>query len=114
MRAHIRLSGETAQAELIGLAEWLGREDDFRGRTVVERPESRPDLMGGVAEVLIVALGAQGAGTVLAASLSVWIRQRRPSADIEVTGPDGQSVRISLRNVPQPDLDAVLRKVLER
>ena len=114
MQAYIRLTGETAPAELTGLADWLSREDDFRGRAAVERPAARPNQMGGITEVVIVALGAQGAGTALAASLSVWIRHRRPSADIEVTGPDGQSVKVSLRNAPEADVEAVLRRVLER
>lgn len=114
MQAYIRLTGETAQAELTALADWLSREDELRGRSAIGRTEARPGRMGGLTEVVIVALGAQGAGTALAASLSVWIRHRRPSADIEVTGPDGQSVKISLRNVPEADLDAMLRRVLER
>ncbi|MFF4948210.1 hypothetical protein [Streptomyces chattanoogensis] len=114
MKAHIRLTGETASAELTGLAEWLSREDELRGRTTIESPEPSPDQMGSLAEVLVVALGIQGAGSVLAASLSVWIRHRRPSADIEVTGPDGRSVKVTLRDVPKPDLEAVLQKALER
>lgn len=114
MRAYVRLTGETAPAELTGLTDWLSREDEFRGRTAVERPDTPPDHMGGLTEVVIVALGAQGAGTALAASLSVWIRHRRPSADIEVTGPDGTSVKVSLRNVPEAEVEAVLRRVLER
>ncbi|WP_333767870.1 effector-associated constant component EACC1 [Streptomyces sp. IBSBF 2435] len=114
MQAHIRLNGETAQTELSALADWLSREDEFRGRSAMERPEARPGHMGGISEVVIVALGAQGAGTALAASLSVWIRHRRPSADIEVTGPGGETVKISLRNVPEADLETVLRRVLER
>ncbi|MET9148186.1 MULTISPECIES: hypothetical protein [unclassified Streptomyces] len=114
MQAYIRLTGDTAPKELTGLTDWLSREDEFRGRTAVERPDAPPDHMGGLTEVVIVALGAQGAGTALAASLSVWIRHRRPSADIEVTGPDGASVKVSLRDVPEADVEAVLRRVLER
>ena len=114
MQAYIRLTGEAAQAELATLADWLSREDELRGRSTIERAEAHPGDMGGISEVVIVALGTQGAGTVLAASLSVWIRHRRPSADIEVTGPDGQSIKISLRNVREPELEAVLRRVLER
>lgn len=114
MQAYIRLTGETARAELTALAEWLSREDEFRGRSTIEPSGARPGDMGGISEVVIVALGAQGAGTVLAASLSVWIRHRRPSADIEVTGPGGQSVKISLHNAPEAVLETVLRRVLER
>ncbi|WP_405902951.1 hypothetical protein OG696_16065 [Streptomyces sp. NBC_00656] len=114
MQAYIRLTGETGQAELTALADWLSREDKLRGWSAIEPAEVHPGHMGGISEVVIVALGAQGAGTVLAASLSVWIRHRRPAADIEVTGPDGQSIKISLRDVPASDLEVVLRRVLER
>ncbi|MEE4489606.1 effector-associated constant component EACC1 [Streptomyces sp. BE230] len=114
MQAYIQLTGETGQAELTALADWLSREDKLRGRSAIEPAKVRPGHMGGISDVVIVALGAQGAGTVLAASLSVWIRHRRPTADIEVTGPDGQSVKISLRDVPAADLEVVLRRVLER
>ncbi|MFJ2632916.1 hypothetical protein ACIO6U_13360 [Streptomyces sp. NPDC087422] len=114
MQAYIRLTGETARADLTGLADWLSREDELRGCSAIEPPEPSPGHMGGISEVLIVALGAQGAGTVLAASVSVWIRHRRPSADIEVTGPSGQNVKISLRDVPAADLEPLLRRVLER
>ncbi|MFI9327093.1 hypothetical protein ACIGZJ_06020 [Kitasatospora sp. NPDC052868] len=113
MKARIRLTGDGASAELVELAAWLSREDELRGRTAIEKPETPPDQMGGLADILIVALGAQGAGTVLAASVAVWIRHRRPSADIEVTGPDGRSVRISVRDAPNLDVEAVLRHALE-
>ncbi|MCX5194700.1 hypothetical protein OOK31_12465 [Streptomyces sp. NBC_00249] len=114
MRARVRLTGDGAAAELADLAGWLSREDEFRGRATIERPSPRPDEMGALADVLVVALGAGGAGTALAASLSVWIRHRRPSAEIEVTGPDGRSVRITVRDVPEMDVEAVVRRALER
>ncbi|MFI6848983.1 hypothetical protein OG535_02420 [Kitasatospora sp. NBC_00085] len=114
MQARIRLTGEKGPAELVELADWLSREDELRGQTAIEKPETLPEQMGGLADILIVALGAQGAGTVLAASVAVWIRHRRPSADIEVTGPDGRSVRISVRDAPELDVEAVLRHALEQ
>ncbi|MFF2042516.1 hypothetical protein ACFVVX_19015 [Kitasatospora sp. NPDC058170] len=113
MQARIRLTGEQGPAELVELADWLSREDELRGRAAIEKPATPPGQMGGLADILIVALGAQGAGTVLAASVAVWIRHRRPSADIEVTGPDGRSVRISVRDAPDLDVEAVLRRALE-
>lgn len=60
MQAYIRLTGETARPELTALADWLSREDELRGRSAIERPEAHPGHMGGMSEVVIVALGAQG------------------------------------------------------
>ena len=114
MNARIRLSGQDVPTELVELAEWMSREDEFRGRVEVEQPEVRPGEMGGAAEVLVVALGAQGAGTALAASLSIWIKHRRPSVDIEVTNSDGRSVKLSVRDFDVADLGELLRQVLER
>ncbi|MFF3951539.1 hypothetical protein ACFYYN_43160 [Streptomyces sp. NPDC001902] len=114
MDVRIRLSGDTAAAELVELANWLSREDDFRGRVSAAQPLVRAGQMGSVADVLIVALGAQGVGTVLAASLSTWIRHRRPSADIEVTGADGRGVRVSVRGCTEREIEVLLRQALER
>jgi len=114
MGARIRLSGQEAVTELVQLTEWLSREDEFRGRVEVEQPEVPQDAMGGAAEVLVVALGVQGAGTALATSLSIWIKHRHPAVDIEVTGPDGRSVKLSVRDYASSDLGDLLREVLER
>jgi hypothetical protein len=94
----IRLSGEVAQAALVELRAWLSREDSLRGRVSAERPVIPPGQMGPLVETLIVAVGAQGAVTALAKSLATWIRHRRPSVDIELTGADGRQVKIAARD----------------
>jgi hypothetical protein len=94
----IRLSGDAAQALLAELRAWLSHEEALRGRVLAGQPAIPPGQMGAVAEVLIVALGAQGAGTAVATSLAAWIRHRRPSVDIEVTGVDGRRVKIAARD----------------
>jgi hypothetical protein len=81
MDVQIRLSGDAAQALLAELRTWLSREDALRGRVSAEQPAILHGQMGALAEVLVVALGAQGAGTALATSLAVWVRHRRPSVD---------------------------------
>jgi hypothetical protein len=60
---------------------------------------------------LIVALGAHGACAALAKSLAAWIRHRRPSVDIEVTGADGRRVRIAARDA-DIDVAALVRDVV--
>ncbi|MFE3188030.1 hypothetical protein ACFXHA_03420 [Nocardia sp. NPDC059240] len=113
MTARIRLVGGNAQSELTDLMAWLSREDEFRGRVSVEQPVVRPGDMGAVVDVLVVAVGAQGLGAALAASLTVWIKHRRPSAEIEITRGAHRSVTITVTDLPAPEVAELLRKALE-
>jgi Effector Associated Constant Component 1 len=111
MDVQIRLSGDAAQALLPELRAWLSREDALRGRVSAAELVIPPGQMGAVAEVLIVALGAQGAGTAVATSLATWIRHRRPSVDIEVTGTDGRRTKIAARDA-DIDVAGLVRDVV--
>jgi len=111
MDVSIRLSGDTAQVLLPELSGWLSREDALRGRVSAGQSAIPPGQMGTLTEVLIVALGAQGAGTALATSLAAWVRHRRPSVDIEVTGADGRRVKIAARDA-DIDVAALVRDVV--
>lgn len=111
--ARIQLSGDNTQASSLELNDWLSREDKLRGHVSMDEPEPRPDEMGGISDVLVVALGAHGVGTVLASSLAVWIRHRRPSVDLEVSRSGGRKVKVSVRDADDGTLEAVLRQVLE-
>jgi hypothetical protein len=113
MTVRIRFVGDDADRELTDLASWLSREDEFRGRVSVERPAVQPDDMGAVADALVVALGAHGLGAALATSLTVWIRHRRPSIDIEITRVRGRSVKIAVRDAPDREVADLLRQALE-
>lgn len=106
----VQLSG-TAENLLPELRSWLAHEDDLRGRVSAEEPTIQPGQMGGIAEVLIVALGAQGTGAALAASLKAWIRHRRPAVDIELTGADGRRVKIATRDASIDDVEGLIREV---
>lgn len=112
MGVRIQLSGDSASSELAGLMDWLMRSDEFRGRVFVEQAMVPLDQMGAATEVLIVALGAHGVGSVLASSLSVWIRHRRPSVDVEVTNEQGRRVKLSVRDSATIDVAAVLSALL--
>ncbi|PPJ36358.1 hypothetical protein C5E45_20100 [Nocardia nova] len=113
MAVRIRLTGGNAQSELLDLTTWLSDEDELRGRVSTEQPVVRPGEMGGLADVLVVAVGAQGMGAVLAASLSVWIKHRRPSAEIEIVGPDGRNVKIAVRDLPDHEVADLLKQALD-
>jgi hypothetical protein len=80
--------------ELYSLFEWLQRDDELRGRIKASSGESRPDEMGGVVEMLSVALSSGGAGAVLAGSLATWLQTRRARISVEViSGESGDIVR---------------------
>jgi hypothetical protein len=109
----IRMVGESAAVDLQGLSAWLAEEEELRGRVTIPAPAISADEMGGIADTLVVALGAQGAGAILATAVSTWIKHRRPSADIEVSRDGGVSVKISVRDSPPETVDALVRKALE-
>lgn len=96
MQARIRVTaGRDIAAELASLREWLGCEAAFRGRVQVERQPIESGHMGGIADTLTLALGAGGAVTVLANSVSVWLQQRRSDVNIEVSSSNGKKVTVT-------------------
>ncbi|MQY19861.1 effector-associated constant component EACC1 [Nocardia macrotermitis] len=112
MAVQIRLVGDTAAREIVELRDWLSREDELRGHVQAVPAAIEADEMGGLVEVLMVTLGANGAGATLAASLSVWIKHRRPTVKIEVKHADGREVTIDLRNAPDLDVPELLDAML--
>jgi hypothetical protein len=96
VQARLQVVGGT-HADLVALREWLAREPAFRGKVGVEEPIVDRDTMGGLAEILVVGVGAGGTLTVLAGSVSVWLEQRRSDISIEVTNPDGSTAKITAK-----------------
>ncbi|MGH2844047.1 MAG: effector-associated constant component EACC1 [Solirubrobacteraceae bacterium] len=97
---------------LRSLLEWLRHEDALRGRVCTVHAPVRPGEMGGVLEVLEVALGSGGAGAVLAGSVSTWLSQpRRADVTLTVTAEDGRRIELDARLVRDP---AVLLREVER
>jgi hypothetical protein len=109
MDAQIKITGGTG-GELADLGEWLGDEDELRGRVrAVRGPAGLTDL-GPVVELLSVALGAGGAGTVLASSLKTWLITRRTTAKITVESA-GRSVTLDIQTAA--DVAPLLEQVLK-
>jgi hypothetical protein len=79
MDAQIRITGGTG-GELADLGGWLGGDGELRGRVRAVRSPIGDAELGSVTELLTVALGAGGAGTVLASSLKTWLMTRRTTA----------------------------------
>jgi membrane-associated two-gene conflict system component 1 (EACC1) len=105
---HIRITGGTGD-ELVDLGEWLSSEDELRGRIrTVTTPITKTEL-GSLPELLTVALGAGGAGTVLASSMKTWLMTRRTSATITVEA-DDRRISLDIHTLEQvaPLLDQIL------
>lgn len=103
-----------AFAELESLHGWLGNLPDLRGSLTLGKPDRDPQEMGWLTDVLGVAVGNGGAATALAGSLATWLVSRRSHIKIRVTGPDGRSTEVDVKQAKgnQADVEAMLREVL--
>ncbi len=111
MRVRIRVAaGEDGSRELASLRRWLEAEAGLRGGIDVERRPVGAGEMGMLADTLTVALGAGGAVTVLAGSLSGWLRQRRSDVRIDIKASDGRHVSVTAQRVR--DAPALIETVL--
>ncbi|MGH3866467.1 MAG: effector-associated constant component EACC1 [Pseudonocardiaceae bacterium] len=108
-----RLSISAEDGDVLrSLLDWLRHEDTLRSRVRTARTPVRPGEMGGVLDVLEVALGSGGAGAALAASVSSWLSQpRRTDVTLTVTAEDGRRIELDARRVRDP---AVLLREVER
>ena len=113
MEVRLAIEGTHATDSLVALHDWLRAADELRGRVHMRRPSPAEGRMGAVADVLTVAVGAGGAGgalTVLAASVSVWLKQPRPAVQVTVERPDGTRVEINGEHLRDTDqLETLLR-----
>jgi hypothetical protein len=100
-----------APETLTDLAEWLSGENEFRGKVRSIREPIGGTELGAVTELLTVALGASGAGTVLASSLVTWLQTRRTTARITVESTKG-SVTLDIQTVG--DVVPLLEQILHR
>ncbi|TCC35401.1 effector-associated constant component EACC1 [Kribbella speibonae] len=89
-----------ADAEIRSLFRWLQREEDVPRPTFTQSAPG-PEDMGGVSDVLVVALGSGGVGAALAASLSIWVRQRTSDLKLTFRGQKG-TVELDGKRIKDP------------
>jgi hypothetical protein len=108
---HARLTVDGVDSDVEALWDWLRNEQELRGRVRVGSAPAAPGTMGVPVEV-VVTLGTATttAATVLARSLSTWLKQRHSDVTVTVTGPDGRRAEVSVRRAR--DAEHVLRTVL--
>lgn len=109
MDAQIRIV-DGADGDLAALGKWLQDEDELRGRIRAVHGAIGETDLGPATELLTVALGAGGAGTVLASSLKTWLMTRRTTAKITVTS-SGRSVTLDIQTAGEvtPLLEQILK-----
>lgn len=102
-------------ADVVGsLAEWLAAERELRGAVrTLSNPIGETQL-GAVTEIITVALGSGGAGSVLASSLITWLRTRPTSARLLVKSGD-RSVELDIHTLEdvRPLLEQMLGAVAD-
>jgi Effector Associated Constant Component 1 len=98
------------RGDLTSLLRWLNEEDSLRGAVELTERESIGDRLGVPVELLTVALGGGGAGSVLASSLKTWLRNQRTSMKLTVKA-KGRTVIVKLDNISNTEalLSAILR-----
>jgi hypothetical protein len=109
-----RFASSTATPVVGSLAEWLAAEREFRGAVrTVSSPIGETQL-GAVTEMITVALGSGGAGSVLASSLITWLRSRPTRAKLLVKS-GGRSVELDILTLDdvRPLLEQVLGAVAD-
>ncbi|MFI9815898.1 effector-associated constant component EACC1 [Saccharothrix variisporea] len=116
MSAAIRIEEtDDAFADLESLHGWLVSRPELRGAVTLGAPDRDPEQMGWLTDVVSVAVGNGGAATALAGSLATWLVSRRSHIRIKVSGPDGRSTEVDVKQAKgnPADVEAVLRKVLD-
>jgi hypothetical protein len=109
--ATISLIGGDA-SELNSLYAWLQREDEFRGQVKAVSAALKSGEMGGVTEMLTVALGSGGAGAVLAGTLSTWLSMRRTKINVDFSSGD-RTRRVEIDVANAADAQRLLQAALD-
>ncbi|MFI6218082.1 hypothetical protein ACIBCD_39255 [Nocardia brasiliensis] len=99
--------------DLLQLLDWFRNDDALRGRVQPESPEFRDNQMGGLYDVLAVAVGVGGVAPALASSLSTWLTHRRSDITLKLTRADGTEIELDARRVSSSDAVEELRKLLD-
>src|SRR4051812_21821142 len=86
--------GDSREADLESLYEWLRGESPKLGRLQVLSHRPPRGELGAGNEILQVTLGAGGTASVLAGSIVAWIRTRRSHVRVRVRRADGEELEL--------------------
>ncbi|MFE4552445.1 hypothetical protein [Streptomyces sp. NPDC056785] len=98
---------------LQSLYDWLRLEDELRGRLrLTSSSAGTGGEMGGLLDVITIAMGSGGAGAVLSGSLSTWLANRHSDVKLTVKGADDRTVEVEAR-LRQKDVPRLIREIRE-
>jgi hypothetical protein len=100
-------SGADPEEEILSLRSWLAGEDELRGCVETGQPVVREGEMGVAFDAVVVLLGSGSAVTVLARAVPTWLKQRHSDVTVEITSPDGRTVKVTAQRVG--DAEAIIR-----
>lgn len=109
MDVRIKVEGGDVD-DIAALYAWLCDERELRRGVRMAGTAIGAEQLGSLPEVVSVAVGAGGAGTVLASSLITWLQSRRTVAKITVES-GGRSVTLEIGTVQ--DIRPLLEQVLQ-
>lgn len=98
------------ESEARSLADWLFHERPRPGRVEMAPPSEEAGTMGAFSDTLQVALGAGGAGSVLAGSVAAWLSTRRSNVKMVLRRADGAEISI---NAEVKNPEAAIERFLE-
>ena len=110
--APIQISGNPT--DLIQLMEWFRHDNALRGRIQLQAPPAQDEQeMGGLADVLLVAVGSGGIGTALVASLKAWFANRNSDVNLKVTLPTGAEISVEGKRVKQDKIFSNMQTMID-
>ncbi|WP_433563212.1 effector-associated constant component EACC1 [Nocardia sp. CA-151230] len=82
----VRISLDSARSvdDSLGLVEWLRNERGLHGRVQLNSNPPAEGELGGVIDLITVAMGSGGIATVLAGSLTSWLQSRRAHTKVRI------------------------------
>lgn len=98
----VAVDGDDAGATLGALFDWLRREEVLRGHIRFRSAAVTPAAMGSLDEALLVVLSSGGAVSVLARSLTEWVKHRTIDVRLTLTRPDGETIEVDARRIQDP------------
>lgn len=99
--------------QLRDLRSWLSAADELRGRVRLRSQQPQPGTLGMLPEALVVA------GPIVAAlvpALISWIRSRHTEVSVEVSAPDGRTIKIvagQVRRLGAEDLTPMIEGIVQ-
>ncbi|MGC4750659.1 effector-associated constant component EACC1 [Micromonospora sp. DT201] len=89
------------------LASWLRNEDRLRGKVTAAPAAGSTappeEMSAGATDVLLVAVGSDGAVMVLVQAIAGWLTHRREDVTVKLTRPDGWSAELDVRRARDMD-----------